>query len=507
MLRVLRADEMKACDARMIEEMGVPSAVLMERAALETATEVLRLAGGAGRRVLILAGSGNNGGDGFACGRILFLKGMQVELYAAGNPAHMTEETRRQASICRRLGIPETDRPEIAGYDVIVDALLGIGLARPVEGALAELIEEVNRSGVPVVSVDIPSGIHADSGQVLGTAVRAASTVTMQCVKPGLLLYPGAEYAGRLVTADLGILDAPPETEAASGGSLQERARLFLFEKEDLQAALPVRQPWGNKGTFGKLLVIAGSPDLAGAACMCGNAALRTGAGMVKVLTHRVNRPILQSACPELMLSTYESTAEAVRALEKDLTWCDGVVCGPGLGTSETAKNLVEVLLTVCTKPLVLDADGLNALEGHAGLLAECPGPLYLTPHMGEMARLTGCSLSGLKASPAEAALALAEETGAVCILKDARTVTALPGGTVYLNRYGNSGMATAGSGDVLAGVLGSLLVQGCAPAAAGAAAVCLHAAAGDRAADMLGERFMTATDLINGLMMVLKTM
>ena len=538
MKTVLTAAEMKTCDSYTIEKIGVPSAVLMERAALAAADEVLSLRGASDGAVLILCGSGNNGGDGFACARILHMKGVPVTVLFAGREENMTAETRRQSGICGRLGLRAVKPEEIpedgnAGerfwnsFELIVDALLGIGLSREVGGCIRDLIQKANAARARIVSIDIPSGVDADTGRVLGAGIYAAVTVTMQCIKPGLLLYPGAENTGRLAVADLGIpepasgnpdiIDAVSGVsgidESASGIAGTSRSRVAsdvrsmrLMEREDLKLVLPVRSASGNKGTFGKLLIIAGSENMAGAAFLCASAALRSGAGMVKVLTPSVNREILQRSLPEAMLATWDSLGKMETELHRALDWCDAVVCGPGIGRSEEASRLVHELLAVCEKPVVLDADGLNVLEGDLSVLTNTPsGRVTLTPHIGEMARLTGKSAADIKNDLVTSAREISTLTGATCVLKDARTVTALPDGGIFFNNTGNSGMATAGSGDVLAGILGSLIVQGTDPGYAAAAAVVLHGAAGDEAAAEQGRRFMTAGDIVTGIRAVLR--
>ena len=538
MKTVLTAAEMKTCDSYTIEKIGVPSAVLMERAALAAADEVLSLRGASDGAVLILCGSGNNGGDGFACARILHMKGVPVTVLFAGREENMTAETRRQSGICGRLGLRAVKPEEIpedgnAGerfwnsFELIVDALLGIGLSREVGGCIRDLIQKANAARARIVSIDIPSGVDADTGRVLGAGIYAAVTVTMQCIKPGLLLYPGAENTGRLAVADLGIpepasgnpdiIDAVSGVsgidESASGIAGTSRSRVAsdvrsmrLMEREDLKLVLPVRSASGNKGTFGKLLIIAGSENMAGAAFLCASAALRSGAGMVKVLTPSVNREILQRSLPEAMLATWDSLGKMETELRQALDWCDAVVCGPGIGRSEEASRLVHELLAVCEKPVVLDADGLNVLEGDLSVLTNTPsGRVTLTPHIGEMARLTGKSAADIKNDLVTSAREISMLTGATCVLKDARTVTALPDGGIFFNNTGNSGMATAGSGDVLAGILGSLIVQGTDPGYAAAAAVVLHGAAGDEAAAEQGRRFMTAGDIVTGIRAVLR--
>lgn len=499
MWKVLNKEQMQRADAYTIEEIGVPSAVLMERAALAAACEVRKLLGESkSRDVLVLAGTGNNGGDGFACARILYMDGIQASVILTGNPSHLTEEASRQMRICENIGIPisilslmppDDQHALIAGAGVIVDAVFGIRLTRPVTGLISELFEEVNSSGAKVAAVDIPSGVLSDTGAVLGTAVKADVTVTMQCAKPGLLLYPGAFYAGKVTVAEIGVI-------------LPDSGSMLSPDTSDLKTMLPHRNPSGNKGTFGKVLLIAGSKNMAGAACLAGMAALRSGCGMVKILTSEENRIIIQSVLPEAMLGTFESEEEAIEELRKGLAWCDAVGCGPGFGTDDIRKKLLQTLLAECAKPLVLDADALNLIGADSSLLkARITGcSVYVTPHLGEMARLTGLPVSEIKKNPIAAARDYAASNNLTCVLKDARTVTAAPDGSIFLNRNGNSGMATAGSGDTLTGILTSLLGQGTDPALAAPCAVCLHGAAGDAARDRLGERSLTAGDIADAI-------
>ena len=495
MLKVLLAEQMKACDAYTINRIGIPSASLMERAAYACADAAAGYAGRSGY-VVVAAGTGHNGGDGYACARILHLRGIRTAILAAGNPEHMAEETKRQAGICMRLGIPEADTTALSEADVIVDALIGIGLSRDVAGEKKDLIGKINESGARVVAVDVPSGVDADTGRICGCAVRADCTVTMQCLKAGLLLYPGAGCAGEVIRAGIDVAEEIPEAEPH---------RMYSTGKEDLSELLPERDPSGNKGTFGKVLVIAGTHNMAGAAILCGRAALRSGAGMVMILTPEINRTIIQSAFPEAMLKTWENAAERERALCEALAWCDAAACGPGLGTGEDSEQLVRRLCALSDKPMVLDADALNLISRHPELLKEIRQTAIITPHIGEMSRLTGLSVPDIKQDLIGCAVGFASSHDVICVLKDARTVTAFPDGRVFINRTGNSGMATAGSGDVLTGITASLLAQTGSAEKAAPAAVCLHGAAGDEAAGKEGVRFMTASDITDGLRSAMK--
>lgn len=485
MKHVVTADEMKERDTRTQEYLGVPSCVLMERAALAVADTIGEMIKNASSpHVLAVCGSGNNGGDGFACARILTMRGIPSDILFVGNRDHMTAETQRQASIAEKLSIPWVSRPQLDKYDVIVDAIFGTGLTRPVTGSYAEMIEDMNDSGVPIVSVDLPSGIEADTGDILGCAVRAEKTVTMQLLKPGLLLYPGAAASGQVILAEIGIQDIPSADP------------VYLLEPSDAESVFPHRVPYGNKGTFGKVLIVAGSKNMAGAAVLSARAALKSGAGMVKVLTEEINRPVIQASVPEALVSVYNTEEEAESALLADLEWCDVCAAGPGMGRGERTEKIVRYLLECASKPLILDADALNVLEGQTELLDLHEEFLAVTPHMGEMMRLTGEPIARLKEDPVREARRFARAHGVYCVMKDARTVTACPDGTVYLNTAGNDGMATAGSGDTLTGIVASFAAQHAEPEAA----VLLHAMAGDAAAESMPKASMTAQDIIEGI-------
>ncbi len=546
---LVTAEEMKAYDNATIHCFGVPSLVLMERAAWGCArvilerdrrlSEALNAAGGKKitppRRTLVLAGCGNNGGDGLAVGRLLAQAGFPVDFVllsrempvpsgAAGPsqlpsdpdreadeerrvPAVLWEkcspETRTQLSILEKYGYPVTYKLPEQEYDIIVDALLGIGLKKKVSGNLARAIEWVNARRAFVLSVDIPSGIQADTGEICGCAVRADVTVTFAFCKRGLALYPGAEYAGEVRKEEIGItpdsfLGSPPA--------------MFTYQQE-IRTLLPGRPCTGNKGTFGKVLLAAGSPGMAGAAVLAGEAVLRTGAGMVRILSPEENRVILQTALPEAMLSLYDGTGDCV---ENAVRWADVIAVGPGLGTGEEAGRILEFLLDGEEgggKPMVIDADAINLLAGDKELLealirkqAEEASrrQLILTPHPGELARLEGCTVAEAVRDAVRITGKWADRLQAAVLCKGARTVVSRPDGSCYLNTSGNSGMAAAGSGDVLTGIAASLLAQGMEAFEAACAGTYLHGLAGDAAAGQKGQYGMTAGDLTAALGVVL---
>lgn len=493
MKRVVTSEQMKAFDNYAIETMGMPSLVLMERAALAVVDELKR-SDFSLSRVLIVCGSGNNGADGVAIGRILHLSGVNADVRLAGNPEHFSGDLKIQIQIARNYGLSFINNPTWSEYTTIVDAIFGVGLSREISGDYAEMIEQMNHSRALKIAVDIPSGIHGDSGAVMGLAVKVDKTVTFAFAKAGLLLYPGAFYAGQLVIADIGITE--PQV-------LSFIPELYHLDAECL-GWIPKRVPYGNKGTFGKALLIAGTSHMSGAACLSGKACLRTGAGMLKIHSREENREILQMQLPEALLSTYPQSDYNLLDLLSGLEWADVVGIGPGIGTSETAEAMLVYLLTHSNKPLVIDADGLNLLKEHLDLLAQYRGPCILTPHLGEMSRLAGQSVLDVKKDLFGIVQSFSQRTHTVCICKDARTVIADPSGELVINLSGNEGMATAGSGDVLTGVLLGLLAQGMDAKSAALCAVYLHGCAGDAAKEQKGSYGLMAHDIIDGLAPVL---
>lgn len=499
--------QMKRIDTDTIERIGIPSMVLMERAALAVVEAVERIAAAAGfscsrtgergrsARIWIACGTGNNGADGIAAGRILHGRGYEVTVLLAGNLDHASPEHRSQQAIAERLGVTLVEyRDFIPGScDIIVDAVFGIGLHRNVEGEYRELLEMLAAQKTRrVVAVDIPSGIHADNGSVMGIALPAGVTVTFGYRKTGMLLYPGKEYAGDVIVADIGFSDISLE---------QAGWDAFVTEPEDL-VRLPVRRADSNKGTYGRLLVIAGSRGMSGAAYLSALSAYRTGAGLVKILTVEDNRQILQTQLPEAIVEAYlpetamEDGEAFSRYIEKQCGWATAIVMGPGLSVEPYVKRLAELVLTHAYVPIVLDADALNVVAAYPELTAYYTENIVITPHVGEMGRLTGKSIPEIKAAALAAARDYSGSHGITCVLKDAVTVIADRDGITYLNEGGNSGMAKGGSGDVLAGVIGSLLAQGVEPSEAAVLGVCLHGLAGDTAAKALGKRSILAHEI-----------
>jgi len=456
-ISLVTVEEMRRCEKNTIEKFHVPAIVLMEKAALgvfEVIREYWKKNTGT---VLIAAGTGNNGADGIALGRLLKQAGFDVTFFAAGEKEKYSGLMESQVSVIEAYGWElSTEFPE-AEYDIIIDALFGIGLSRNLESVYMQLSEKINESSALKISVDMPSGIHTDTGAVMGTAVKADITVTFGYCKIGLALYPGAEYAGKIIVKEIGI---------TKEGFLGKLPGVFAFKgrAEDL---LPKRPKDGNKGTFGKVLVIAGSEEIVGACLLSAEAAFRIGCGMVKILTHKSNKQILALKLPEAMLQVYDTKKELKAQLKEGCQWADCILVGPGCGIGADTEEKLSFVIEKCKKPLIIDADGLNQLAVNESLFhalkkssIEADRAVILTPHPGEFSRLTGRSVKELKENLLKAAEEYAAKTGCVIVCKDARTIVACSGHTIYLNLSGNCGMAGAGSGDVLAGMITGLLAQ-----------------------------------------------
>jgi len=498
-------------DRYTIEEVGVPQSVLMERAALSVAEQAERvIADKKHGWILVIAEGGNNGGDGVAAARILALRGYSVRLWLLNGISKPTSAYQKQVELAEKAGVPFDGYklPDMHGEEqeppcVVIDAIFGAGLNRELRGVQLEVVKWINtlrhETGNIVISVDIPTGISAETGEVLGEeAVYADITVTFGFEKIGMLF--AKDHCGRVEISEIGFYPF-------------KDAELFeAYEKKDIYR-LPVR-PWnGNKGTFGNVLVIAGSGEIYGAAYLAAAAAYRTGCGLVRILTHENNRQTLQQQLPEAILMTYgdEITPDKEFKGADAIAHASVIIIGPGLGQNDMAHFLMEYTLRNARCPLVIDADGINILAGHRELLKAGERPVILTPHMLEMARLIEESLRPSKEAVAELkrnrigiAQNTADKLGAVLVLKDACTfVTEGKGG--YFNTSGNSAMAKGGSGDVLTGVIAGLIAQGMNAVSAAKLGVFIHGLAGDAARKRLGDRSVLAGDLLDAIPEVLK--
>ena len=486
---ILSAAKMRQYENYTIETIGVPSIVLMERAALCVVQEIKKL-GTTLSHVLVVCGSGNNGGDGFAVARLLREENIDVEIMFAGNENALSPQTKKQWEIADSYQIPVNRRIEKKAYTIVVDAMFGIGLNRELSEQNRQLIYQINelkKLGALIISIDMPSGIDADTGKVMGAAVEAELTVTFAFAKIGQLLYPGAHYTGKLCTAQIGII------QDSFAGDYPKVSRI---EAADLN--LKKRPAYSNKGTFGKVLLIAGSEAMAGAAILSAKACMKSGAGMVQVITHEKNRDVLMQELPEAIVTTYGQLIDENK-MEKAFQWADVIGIGPGLSLETTAKELLHIVFEKSRKPLVIDADAITLLAKEKELLKETENrTVIMTPHVGEFCRFTALDKETVLADFMDSVKSMAAAYGVICVCKDARTVIADKNGMMRINTTGNSGMATAGTGDVLFGMICSFLGQGMEPFDAASYGVLLHGLAGDCAKDIEGEHGMIASNLID---------
>ncbi len=501
MRRALTAARMRAADQAAESRYGMPSPLLMENAGRALA-EAAREQGGANGRYVVVCGPGNNGGDGLVAARFLHASGVLVRVVLVGDRARLTSEARRNLLALEPYGVrprPLESVPEPGPGDVVVDCLFGTGLTRAPAGEFAEAIIHMARwreAGARVVAADVPSGLHSDTGEPFIPCVEADVTVSFGFLKQGQVLEPGASLCGELRCADIGI---PPQAAEAHPG-----ADVLLVEEADARAALHPRRSDTHKGTYGHVLVVSGSRGKSGAAALVAMGALRGGAGLVTVATRSEVLEAVLGHTPEVMGWPLEARGPLGLAdLEPLLAAAeqkDVLVVGPGIPRGDETAALLGELFSRVEVPTVLDADAINALASDPGVLRRAKGPLILTPHPGEMARLTGLSSKELQRRRLEVARDFATRYGVTLVLKGARTLTAVPDGTVYVNPTGNPGMATGGSGDVLSGVLGALLGQGLKPAEAAWVGVYAHGLAGDLMAASRGRMGLVATDLVQGL-------
>jgi hydroxyethylthiazole kinase-like uncharacterized protein yjeF len=506
-MKILTTTQMQEVDRRTIEEVGIPGVVLMENAGRGVAKEIVRRFTGSSSCALVLAGKGNNGGDGYVVARHLQNHGWRVLTLVLSERTAILGDSATHLSALENCGgqvefvstgAALRERLAAAGeFTLIVDALFGTGLSKPVAGFYRQAIDWLNSQSSPVVAVDIPSGIDASTGRILGAAVKAALTVTFAFAKIGQATYPGAALVGDLVTVDIGIPAAIAERVASN---------CLLIDAKQSRQLLPVRSSEGHKGTFGHLLVVAGSIGKCGAAVMAAESGLRGGAGLVTLACPRSVQPVIAAKLTEVMTAplTDFNGEVSLQALDELLAMASGkqaLAIGPGLGLGEEAGGLVRRLLQDTELPAVVDADGLTALCGHLHLLQrQLDRQIVLTPHPGEMARLTGLATSEIQADRFNVARDFATRHHVVLVLKGARTLTASPDGRVHVNSSGHAGLASGGMGDVLTGLIGSLLAQGLTAFDAATLGVFLHGMAADRLWETFGDAGLLATDIIREL-------
>ena len=514
-MQILLVEEMRALDRAAEEEIGIPGIVLMENAGRAVADTAEKMLGSCcHKKIVIFAGKGNNGGDGSGAGRWLHNRGAEVTLVLAGAAEDLSGSAADELQYYIACGAPfleVTDAGDnlrfveienlIQQADLIIDGLLGTGFSGKMRPLFTRLCGSINKikeknPACRILAVDIPTGVNGDTGETDKNAVRADATVTMALPKLGLYLYPGAEHVGRLQVADIGM---PASLLKEAGRNLQ------LITKEQVSAMLPDRPKNAHKGSVGRVAVAAGSYGYTGAAALCSFAAVKSGAGLVTLLTPENVREILAVKLTEVMVKglpcsetaklPLQEDAEALEIISDTLDKADVLAIGPGFGVSEETGDLIRDILVTANIPCVIDADALTALKDHTELLSHMLAVKILTPHPGEMARITGIRLAEIEKNRVEIARLYAEKWQAVIVLKGVPTVVALPDGMVFLNTAGTPAMATGGSGDVLTGLIAALLGQGLTAEEAAVAGVYLHGLAGEMAAK--GGVGMAASELL----------
>ncbi len=495
---------MQEIDRAAIKGLGLPGPVLMERAGVATARAIMDRYSQL-KKALVLCGPGNNGGDGLVIARELHNAGYTVKALVLGSKSRLSPDCALQYSIVKKLGLTITFNSRFTTRDthgaVLVDAIFGTGLNKKVSGSAVTMIKNINASRSPVISVDIASGIRADTGQVLGNAVKAEMTVTFGLPKRGHFLEPGAGHTGHLIVEDIGFPRA-----------LYEKADCHVPEQDEMSALLPERPLNSHKGDFGHVLVLAGSRGKTGAAFMASGACLRAGAGLVTLGGPETLDTAYQKRVTEQMYLPLPDTGNGAlseKALEPVLSFINKragrstvLAMGPGMGVEPGTVKLVKLLIGRSPAPMVLDADALNALEGRGpSILRKTKVPLVITPHPGEFSRISGMAIKDIQADRIGAAQSFAKKTGASVLLKGAPTVVALPDGQSYINPTGNPGLAKAGSGDVLTGIVAALLAQGLSAGNSAVLGAYLHGLAADIAVtDGSSARSLIASDIIETL-------
>ncbi len=512
-MKIVSAEEMRNLDRRASTEFHIPSIVLMENAGLGVVEAVKTALSGVERpRVVVVAGKGNNGGDGFVVSRHLINSGFEVDTFLLGEPSEFTPDaavnfrilqkiTDRVFSILSEEGLSRL-HSALAEADLVVDAIYGIGFHGQMPPLESKVVKLVNCCAKPVVAVDIPSGVEADTGRVRKEAVRATWTVTMALPKKGFFLEPARSYTGLLTVADISIprclLESP-------------EIKTNLVTEDRVAALFKPRVPDTHKGSYGHVLVVGGSAGLTGAVVMAAQAALRSGAGLVTAAVPQSLQPAVESRLVEVMSFPLAETPlktislEALPALENLLDRVSVCVVGPGMGRYQEASAVVKFILEKAGVPVIIDADGLNAVAEDINALQDRQVPVILTPHPGEMSRLTGLGINEIQSDRMEVARRYASQWGVTLVLKGHNTVIAAPDGEVYVNVTGNPGMATGGTGDVLSGVIAAFVAQGLRAHMAAVCGVYVHGKAGDEAKKEKGERGLAAMDIVQAIPAVLK--
>ena len=513
-MKVATAEEMQELDRKAIETYRIPGIVLMENAGRGAAEVISKTFPDLHKKkIAIIAGKGNNGGDGFVIARYLLNNGIPVRVYLLTDPKGLRGDAETNFNVFHRMkgeviSVPSSKdyikiKRDLERFDILVDGIFGTGLDAEVRGYYREVIDHLNTLQKPIVAIDIPSGLDADTGKPLGASIRASLTITFGLPKIGHLIPPGLDYVGEVKVIDIGIPKRLVE---------EEKISTYLLEKEEIQRWLSVpRNPDTHKGDYGHLLVIAGSVGKTGAAAMACQAALRMGAGLVTLAIPKSLNAIMEAKLTEVMTEPLPETPKqtlSLRAFSTIIRLCENksaVVIGPGLGTYKETQSLILKLIKALTLPVILDADGLNALATQPKTLPMANRSLVLTPHPGEMARLIRSQVKGILEDRIGVSRTFAQSNHVHLVLKGHRTLITTPKGEVFINPTGNPGMASGGTGDVLTGMIGGLVCQGLDLLPSLHIAVYLHGMAGDLVAQEEGEKSLIATDITEKIPALLK--
>lgn len=509
-MKAANAMQMRKIDSEAEAVYGIPGIVLMENAGIKVYNRIID-AMGASCRVCFICGKGNNGGDGFVAARHLYAKNRNIVVYAAGEAGSLRGNGLINYNIVKRMGLDirhitdeeglESFKEDVKGCGILVDGLLGTGLKGGAAGLYGNIIDIANEYAPYIISIDIPSGVDSDCGRVLGKCIKAHETVTFGLPKVGLYMFPGSDYAGRIFIEDISI----PE-ELINSQSID----VNIINAEDIKHIFKKRKRDAHKGTYGRAFIAAGSKHMSGAAAMCIRGALRSGAGIVEAGVPRSIRDSVASGAIEAIVRGMEEEEGHLSSVSFDKIYdcikgSDSYALGPGLSKWDSLAELMERVIGDVPIPGVIDADGLNVLAGNAEMLYNAKGKIILTPHPGEMARLTGKALQQVQQDRIGCAVEFSGKYNVIVVLKGAHTIVSSPDGQVYINTTGNPGMSKGGSGDVLTGIIASLLAQGIEPIEAAKASVYVHGLAGDMASEALGEYGMKAGDIIDFLPAAIK--
>ena len=507
-MKACYAEQMRAVDRAAYEKGGIPGIVLMENAAIACVNELKKdFCDIHKKRAAIFCGKGNNGGDGFAIARHLTLLGTNVTVYlVCGN--EVKGDAAVNFNIIKKMGvsievISDTDNLNyiIRSYDIIIDAIYGTGIHGSVTGISYDVIQEINENSAYTLSVDVPSGINSDTGEMCGICIKADKTVTFAAYKVGMLLFPAADYTGEVIVADISI---PPYIIE------EQNIGINVTDEALVRECFPVRKRNTQKGDYGKVLVIAGSAGLSGAAYLSAQTAVMAGSGLVTLALPDCINTAMEAKTTEVMTLPLDSedghiSAESAETIISALEKADAVLIGPGIGRSRDAEIILETVLKHSSVPVIIDADGINAASKNMSIIASSSCPLIFTPHTVEMSRLTGLTCEYIEANRLLVSKEFAEEYGACVLLKGSHTVVTGADGSQYINITGNPGLATGGSGDVLAGLLASIAARGINETAAAAAAAYIHGMAGDFAAEKFGIESVCASNVMKNIPFVLK--